>query len=140
MKLKIILGSLILVVLVGCGGESSGPLYITSPNGLTFNVVSPVISYQDSVYSDESHLYAVHVTPGYYYTVYLDTIAGDSDLYLYYDYTLGVQSLLGYSEEFGTVTDSFTFYSDFAGTIYIEVYGAVASNYLLSVNESIVLI
>ena len=137
MKLRVIVGSLFLVVLVGCGGGSSEHFYITTPNGLSFSIVSADIAYHDSIYPRKSHLYAIQVRPGYEYTVYLDTTVGDSDLYLYYDYTLSAQSLLGYSELSDTVTDSVTFYSDFIGTIYIEVYGVIDSSYLISMTESI---
>jgi hypothetical protein len=137
MKLRVIIGSLILVLLGGCGGGSSEYFYVTTPNGLSFYIVNPDYSYYDSISPDRTHLYAIQVSPGFQYTVYLDTTVGDSDLYLYYDYTLSGQSLLGYSELYGPVTDSITFVADFSGTIYIEVYGVIYSQYLISVGQSV---
>jgi len=137
MKLRIITGLFIVVLLAGCGGDGSGSehVYITTPNGLTFNVVDKNVSYQDFLHSGDTHLYAIQVSPGYQYSVYLDTTTGDSDLYLYYDYSLSGQSLLGYSDLSDSASDSVTFYSDFSGTIYIEVYGVVYSDYLISVDR-----
>ena len=137
MKLKILIGSLVLVLLSACGGGAGGHAYIDTPNGLTFTVINADISYHDSIYPGATHLYAVHVRPGFEYSIYLDTTVGDSDLYLYYDYTLSGQSLLGYSVLPDPVTDSVTFYADYSGTMYIEVYGVIDSQYLISVTESI---
>ena len=137
MKLRIITGLFITLLVVGCGGGGSygDHAYITTPNGLEFSIVGDNVSYQDSVYSGATHLYAIQVRSGYQYSVYLDTIAGDSDLYLYYDPSLSGQSLLGYSELSGLDGDSVTFYSDFNGTIYIEVYGLINSDYFISMDE-----
>jgi len=138
MKLRVIIGLFIVVLLAGCGGgggSGNEHVYITTPNGFTFSVVDNNVSYQDFLHSGTTHLYAIQVSPGYQYSVYLDTTAGDSDLYLYYDYTLSGQSLLGYSDFSGHASDSVTFYSDFSGIIYIEVYGVVNSDYLISVDR-----
>ncbi len=137
MKLSIITGILIAALLVGCGGGGSygEHAYITTPNGLSFSLIGDNVSYQDSLYSGASHLYAIQVRPGYLYNVYLDTTAGDSDLYLYYDYSLSSLSLLGYSELSGFDSDSVSFYADFHGTVYIEVYGVINSDYFVSVEQ-----
>lgn len=137
MKLSIITIIFLSITLVGCGGGGSygESIAITTPNGFTFSIVSDNISYQDSLRSGDSHLYAIEVRPGYRYSVYLDTIAGDSDLYVYYDYSLSSRSMLGYSELPGLDADSVTFYADFSGTIYIEVYGVVHSDYFISVEQ-----
>jgi len=137
MKLNIITGLLISVLLVGCGGGGSygEHAYIATPNGLTFTLIGDDVSYQDSLYSGETHLYAIEVRPGYLYSVYLDTLAGDSDLYLYYDYSLSSLSLLGYSELSGFDSDSVSFYTDFHGTVYIEVFGVTSSDYFVSVEQ-----
>ncbi len=137
MKARIVTGLLITVLLVGCGGGAgSVEIGITTPNGFSFTLVQPDSSYLDTISSFDSHLYAIHVRPGFEYTIYLDTTYGDSDLFLYYDYTLSSQSLMVYSELPGTESDSVSFESDFHGTVYIEVYGDVDSRYFVSMTES----
>lgn len=140
MKISLV-GLIVLVALLsGCGGGGGSVehAYITTPNGFTFSIIDHDISYGDVLQFEESHLYAIQVRPGFQYTVYLDTTAGDSDLYLYYDYTLAPLSLMTYSDLSGLLVDSSTFYADFNGTVYIEVYGAESSQYLISVTEALV--
>ena len=126
-----------MLTLVGCGGGEghSDPSYIIAPNGQSFTVVDDSVSYHDSILSGDAHLYAIPVTSGYRYRVNLDTLAGDSDLYLYYDYTLSNLSLLGFSDFPDLDTDNVSFYSDFNGYIYVEVYGAVKGEYFISVDQ-----
>ena len=136
MRLKILIGSFVLMLLSACGGGSVA-LYVTEPNGFSFYVVSPDLSYHDRIRTGDSHLYAVQVRSGFRYSIYLDTTVGDSDLYLYYNYTLNTQSLFAYSELPDLATDSVTIHADSSGTVYIEVYGAIDSQYLISVTESV---
>lgn len=140
MKLKIIVGFALLLLLGGCNDveESDAHTNITTPNGLSFSIVDAGVSYEDFILFKDTHLYAIRVRPGYNYHVFLDSVTGDSDLYLYYDYQLSGQSLLAYSELPGSVTDSNVFLSDFNGIIYVEVYGVIDSQYLITVTESVI--
>lgn len=134
---KYLVSSLVLIFLLsGCGGESDDShAFIVAPNGNHFSLMNPDYSYLDRLHVGASHLYAIDVRPGFQYTVYLEPTAGDSDLYLYYDYTLSGQSLLAYSDFAGIDTDSVSFYADFGGVVYIEVFGVEDSRYFISYSE-----
>lgn len=135
---QILIVSVCLWLLSGCGGGGTSIAHVTltAPNGLNFNVIDIDFSYEDLLLVDDTHLYAIHVHPGYEYQVTLYSVSGDSDLYLYYDYSLSPQSLLAYSEREAGFTDNSSFYADFDGTVYIEVYGATRSQYIIDVSRT----
>jgi len=134
MNHKVIVLSMALVLLLSGCVSGSGQIYINSPNGLSFALIYPGSSYLDSAPAGRTYLYALDVRPGYHYRFYLDSTVGDADLYVYYDDSLSYSSLLGYSQLSGSQTDTFTYYADYYGTLYIEVYSVNRSQYLLSVD------
>jgi len=135
MKVKIMAALLTLLILNGCKVESAQIIIDTPYN--SFLVVQPDISYVHSLYAGESEYYALDIEPGYTYSILLEPNYGDSDLYVYSNSDLSYNSLIGYSENYDQVPDTFTFIAGTYDTVYIDVTAVTDSEYYLTVSRSL---
>jgi hypothetical protein len=98
------------------------------------NPIQAEINYvlpQDTIAGGETRIYRQQLQAGQTYTVTLNTLSGDTDLYVWDP----DGNQVGYSIKAGAVQDSVTFMASVSGTYQIEVYGypdEPTSTYLLT--------
>jgi hypothetical protein len=128
----------LLVLLASCGGGGGGSSGSgsTGPTSLYTALYPDGAASRGYVAAGASQYYKIDVLDGFQLTFTLTTLSGDADLAIYSAKPLNQATLIKYSANNGTVTDTVNYTATQASTIYIEVGGYQSSQYSIEVTTA----